>query len=440
MIDVRALFLVAGFGLAAIAPAQAGRSEGDRGAKAPPAAADTKAPQRGVKALIEELGSDSFRRRVDAESALREVGEPALPELKAAAESSGDGEVQWRARRLVRQIEAGGEPAGQLRRDPRRAGTGSHAKTSEPSGQDPAPSRHRLPGFDGPGHDDVQRRFEQMFGELERDFGLTVPRRSFFGDDFFRELTEQIETQRGGARSMHGMSMQIGADGAVRVEVQEPGQDGEAETKVYEAQSLQDFQAQYPGVLQQGGLGSPFRFWIGAQPGANPPGLRSWPRLSPPDLGAPFVDVTPQRHLPPRGQLTPAGDVNAAVAAGEVLGVQVRPEIGDDLREHLELEAGEGLLVEAVAPQSLASTMGLQRGDIVLEVANEPVGDPVDVRRALAKVEPGKSVVVVCLRKGERSELRADKPVVQANADADSKAGGQGRLERRNTKAGETIR
>ena len=59
----------------------------------------------GVDARVRQLGSETFRERQEAEKALRAMGKDALPALRAAAEQDGDAEVQWRARRLIRQIE-----------------------------------------------------------------------------------------------------------------------------------------------------------------------------------------------------------------------------------------------------------------------------------------------------------------------------------------------
>ncbi len=435
MIDMRSLFLVAGMGLAACLPAQAGKSEGNPEATAPPAAGAKEKVERSVAAWIEQLGSDSFRQRVEAENALRELGDKALAELEVAARESSDSEVQWRARRLVRQIQRGDAAPGALQRDPRRQ---DPQPGQLPQVQPRAPQTRRLPQGAAPDQfDDMQRRFDRMFGELERDFGIAVPRRSFFGDDFWKDITEQMEQMRqngGGVGVQRGMSMRIGADGAVHVEIEQEGADGKAEKQVYDAPSLEEFHKQYPGVLQNQGLGghglnTPFRFWIGRgdQPGMTLP--RVLTPLGQPQIDGPFVDVTPP------------GEVHVAVASGEVLGVQVRAEIGADLREHLGLPEDQGLMVEAVTPDSLASAMGLQRGDIVLEVAGSAIADPADVRKALATVAPGKTVEVVCLRKGARTRLEAEKPAAAVKPEKADKADkAKDRLQKRDRKDGETIR
>ena len=92
MIPFRSMLFVAAAGMATALPAQ----EEKPPAKPPAAAAP--APKKSVEQLIEALGSDSYRERLDAERALREAGEAAVPQLKKAAEAADDAEVQWRAR------------------------------------------------------------------------------------------------------------------------------------------------------------------------------------------------------------------------------------------------------------------------------------------------------------------------------------------------------
>jgi hypothetical protein len=54
-----------------------------------------------VERLVRQLGSDKFKEREAAASALTKVGKPALPALRKAAADSADEEVRARAARLV---------------------------------------------------------------------------------------------------------------------------------------------------------------------------------------------------------------------------------------------------------------------------------------------------------------------------------------------------
>jgi hypothetical protein len=77
-------------------------------AQNPPAAKDAKkdaVDEKRIRALIDDLGHDSFERRELAEKRLTEVGEPALRLLEDAAKQSSDSEVRERAAKLVASIQ-----------------------------------------------------------------------------------------------------------------------------------------------------------------------------------------------------------------------------------------------------------------------------------------------------------------------------------------------
>jgi hypothetical protein len=389
-------------------------------APTPPEASASKS----VAQWLQDLGSDSYRLRLDAERALRGLGKAALPELQKAAEASKDAEVQWRARRLVRQIEGGGEAGLQQRGDAR----------------DEAPARpllRRALGVpEAPMPQDLQERFDAMFRRMEQDFGLDIPRGRFFQDDFFRGLEQQFQEQRDAARSGgHGqsLSMQIGPDGKVRVEVRKTDEHGAADQQVYEAPDLETFHRQYPGVLPQGGLGGGGLRWFFQGGTGQPQGGQAGP------LGGRL----PRLWAPRDGRDPAAPQPNeAAEPKGRRLGVFVRNEIPAELREYLDLEVGQGLMVESVQERSLAMALGLRQGDIVLELAGQSIGSSEDVQRALAGLAEGAEVVGTVLRKGQREVVKAKLPPAEAAAEPhDGEAGrdGQGgagdrrgkRLERR---------
>ncbi len=340
---------------------------------------------------IHDLGSGGFRTRLQAENELRKLGQKALPELRKAAEQTDDHEVQWRARRLVRQIERGGAP-------------GLVQRTPSDRARSPA-----QPGQTGQGWpaDDVQQRFEQLFRDMEDQLGLDIPRSHFFEDDFFRDLQQQM--QHGGGSQSHGMSMQIGPDGAVRVEVQETDADGKAENKVYEAPDMDTFQQQYPGVLQRNGLGFGVRLWSGDEPQQN-----RFFQLRRGASGDPFG----KQLAPGARSAEPPVDADAdqQVRSGQRLGVAVHPEIPAELREHLGLADGVGLMVQSVAPDSLASSLGLRAGDIVLRIHERSIGSPADVQSALASIDAGADVAVAFLRKGTEQVASAKKPAAKPDA------------------------
>lgn len=342
--------------------------------------------------LIQDLGAASFKTRLEAERKLRELGKDALPALREAAGSDEDPEVQWRARRLIGQIERGDR--GGLAARPE-AGRAPRTQDQEPPRDRPART------FDTGRTDDMQRRFDEMFQQLERDFGFDIPRGRFFQDDFFRDLQSQMEALRGGLQPMAGtgqaMSLQIGPDG-VRAEIKVKNDKGEEENKVYEAPDLESFQQKYPGVLENQGLGGGLRFFGGG--------------LSP-MRGLQLTPMTPQapglRRLPSELDPLEPLDPSAVPPAGKRLGVVVRQQIPADVRDFLGLEDGHGLMVEEVQAGTLAEAMGLLRNDVVLEIGGKPIGSTPDVQDALGGIAAGQKVEVKVLRRGKDLLLSATK-------------------------------
>ncbi|MCB9877197.1 MAG: PDZ domain-containing protein [Planctomycetes bacterium] len=359
----------------------------------------------GAKHWIEQLGSDSYRERLEAERRLRELGDAAVPQLEAAAKDAADGEVQWRARRLLRQMQSGG--GGGLV-DRQRGGQGQPPQVSRPDGG----TRAAPPRLDQVAPDEMRDEFDRLFRRFEQDFGIDVPRGRFFSDDFFRDLQDQMQAMGQGGQSS-GMSMQVGPDG-VRVEVDEVGADGKTEKKVYEAPDMKTFREQYPDVLKQNGLG----MGLDLQFGDRAPGFGGLSgRLGPVVRGFDQQDLQP-RVLPfdrarraQRQQIDLQPDATAAAPlppAGRRLGVVIR-ELPDQLREYLELDPSVGLMVAEVQDGTLAQDLGLQANDIVVKIGEQAIGSPADVQAALGALGKGDKVVVEFVRKGRRQTAEAPK-------------------------------
>lgn len=89
----------------------------------------------------------------------------------------------------------------------------------------------------------------------------------------------------------------------------------------------------------------------------------------------------------------------AAASGGDVLGMQLRA-LNPDMIDRLGLEPNtQGVLISNVKPGTPAEEANLMPGDIIIEVAQKPVGTPAELRDALEKEgKPGKSVLVRFLR------------------------------------------
>lgn len=371
--------------LAALALAAATVAQASAQEPTPPSQEPQKQVQQPTaEEQVERLGSETFRERQQAERALRAMGKEALPALRKAAEGDADPEAQWRARRLIRQIEGEGDALA-----PREPGA--------PQGEPDRAMRRRARQFPGV-PEDVQQRFDELFRSLESDFGMDIPRARFFDDSFFKDLQQQMDDMQHRLRGApfgegRSMSMQMGPDG-VRVEVRTKNDKGEEETKVYEAPDMETFRDKYPGVLDGSGFGGGFTFTM---PNG---GFRG------------FMQGMPQiRGLAPRApgqQAAPVGPFDPAPPAHKRLGVTVRDGVSEDLLEHLGIDGALG--VQEVQPGTLAESLGIQSGDLVARIAGKSIGSTQDVQDALAPIEAGQDVEVIVYRKGNALTLRAKKP------------------------------
>ena len=415
--------------------------------------------RKAIEESLRQLGSDRFRERVKAERSLRAMGEVALPGLREGAADDSDAEAQWRARRLIRQIESG-EPKGL---DRRRRGAD---RDGVPDSEAKAPSDRRFRALPA----DIQDRFEQLLEDLERD--LDSPGARFFHDGAdrgpwqqMREMQQRMQErlrqdmpplvpppssldrsfgqswqqmremqQRMQERLRHGKpsivlpslplpemsigqskTIRIDTDG-VRVEVVEQDDEGKEHKKVYEAPDLETFQEKYPGVIEQHRVTPPVR--IGPKLWQGPGGLGRTPADDRPR------GLTDRRS---RGDLGQVGGVLPLVPPPphERLGVIVRSEIPAAVLDYLSIDSG--LMVEQVQPDTLASRLDLHVDDIVVRIADRPIGATTDVRAALRAIEPGDEVRVTVLRRGRELVLSAPRQTgeVEVAEPAEQRQGGQ---------------
>jgi len=83
----------------------------------------------------------------------------------------------------------------------------------------------------------------------------------------------------------------------------------------------------------------------------------------------------------------------------EKLGLTVQ-ELTPELAQALDLDETQGVIVTEVEPGSAAQQAGIRRGDLVIEVNQQPVKDLDDYRKAIASSEKSGSVLFLLRRQG----------------------------------------
>ncbi len=84
-------------------------------------------------------------------------------------------------------------------------------------------------------------------------------------------------------------------------------------------------------------------------------------------------------------------------------GITVRSITGD-LADRLGITAGKGVVVQDVKQGSFAEDLGLNRGDVILEVNKQPVNSPDDFTKIESSLKSGQDVVFLVRPRGSRAQ------------------------------------
>ncbi len=98
------------------------------------------------------------------------------------------------------------------------------------------------------------------------------------------------------------------------------------------------------------------------------------------------------------------------------LGVQIRP-VPEEVAYVLGLNAGEGVMIDAVVEDSPAAAAGLQSGDVILKFADQEIAELRDLTRSVAMEKAGKTTQVDVFRGGKSMTLDV---VLTARKDMDA--------------------
>jgi len=88
------------------------------------------------------------------------------------------------------------------------------------------------------------------------------------------------------------------------------------------------------------------------------------------------------------------------------LGIRIQ-EVTAELAESYGLEDTHGALVRTVVAESPADKAGLQRGDLIVELAGEKLAESRTLNRKIAEAEIGKQLAITFIRKGKRKTVNA---------------------------------
>jgi len=81
------------------------------------------------------------------------------------------------------------------------------------------------------------------------------------------------------------------------------------------------------------------------------------------------------------------------------LGLNVQG-ISNDIADRLDIPAGKGVIVQDVKPGSFADDIGLQRGDVILEINKQPVNSEAEYGRIASTLKSGQDVVFLVRQRG----------------------------------------
>ncbi len=78
--------------------------------------------------------------------------------------------------------------------------------------------------------------------------------------------------------------------------------------------------------------------------------------------------------------------------------------ITPDLADRLGIAASKGVVVKDVKQGSFAEDLGLNRGDVILEVNKQPVSNPDDFSKIESSLKSGQDVVFLVRPRGSRTQ------------------------------------
>lgn len=128
-------------------------------------------------------------------------------------------------------------------------------------------------------------------------------------------------------------------------------------------------------------------------------------------LASPVIAIEPPPDdAPPPPELAPAGEAaapwNDPAPGHAYLGI-VAERVPEMLATHLGLDAGSGIVIRAVMPDSPAAKAGLEVHDVITRFAGTPVACSDDLTTAIQEHKPGDAVQLDLIRRGKPQKTDA---------------------------------
>lgn len=101
------------------------------------------------------------------------------------------------------------------------------------------------------------------------------------------------------------------------------------------------------------------------------------------------------------------GPMTKVLRSGAYLGIHLL-ELDEDLAAYFSVKAGEGVLVTRVEKETPAAKAGFKSGDVIVQMADQPVGKSGDIHKALAALKKGDNISITVVRRGKRETLKAE--------------------------------
>lgn len=116
----------------------------------------------------------------------------------------------------------------------------------------------------------------------------------------------------------------------------------------------------------------------------------------PPPQAAGKAAALPEIKLP--------ADPPKAVAPTAFLGV-VSSEVPDMLADHLDLKAGQGVIVRSLVPDGPAAKSGVAVNDVITKIAGQPVGSAMEIAKQITAHKPGDAISIDLIHKGKPASV-----------------------------------